>query len=333
MIRKPEQKLITTPTSIKYKFHSDISPDENSTPFFSLVVYKNNYFISKNYDDIVEFYKSFENSEQLIRWMKERPTGISQLHEIEGNKEIIIVIPTSDFEGKYAKSCREEIFLGHHIIFVESGGKEDFYFNIAHNFNVGFKRALEYNPKWVIYSNDDMYKIDNSEKLTNELKKLNHKEIMMVFSREASIYHSAHGFLVRRRVFRNVAFFFVNKYKRFVAYIEKKFNVNYFIFSELNFLGKILYKKIEAIRLGIDFCIISGEYIKSKNGKVMDEVYINHLDDSDLSLQFFQQNFVVAEIDYKIGDFIGSTLGTGPHRMLRSIASEVYFNNKWKLKS
>ena len=60
----------------------------------------------------MEFYKSFENREQLIRWMRERPKGVANIREVEGGKEIIVVIPTADFNGKYARECRENIFKG-----------------------------------------------------------------------------------------------------------------------------------------------------------------------------------------------------------------------------
>ncbi|MEM3860085.1 MAG: hypothetical protein QW478_11905 [Candidatus Micrarchaeaceae archaeon] len=82
--------------------------------------------------------------------MKERPKGRAEIIEVEGDKEIIVVIPTADFNGKYAKECRENIFKGLHIIFVESGFPKDPYFNYAHNCNVGIKKAMEYNPKWIV---------------------------------------------------------------------------------------------------------------------------------------------------------------------------------------
>ena len=129
--------------------------------FFSLIDYRNNFFNSDNLDKIIKFYNGFENRDQLIQWMKERPKGAAYIHEIEGDKDIIVVIPTADFNGKYARECRENIFKGLHIVFVESGGRGDFYFNYAHNCNVGIKKAMEYKPKWVVVSNDDMEMIDS----------------------------------------------------------------------------------------------------------------------------------------------------------------------------
>ena len=90
--------------------------------FFSLVDYRNNYFTSDDPNKIIEFYNGFENRDQLIRWMRERPKGVATIHEVGGDKDIIVVIPTADFSGKYAKECRENIFRGLQIVFVESGG-------------------------------------------------------------------------------------------------------------------------------------------------------------------------------------------------------------------
>jgi len=136
--------------------------------------YRNNYFLSSNPKDIIHFYEGFENREELIDWMKERPKGSCEIMEVEGEKEIIVVIPTADFKGEYAKRCREEIFTGLHIIFVVSG-KGNNYFNYAHNCNVGIKKALEYNPQWIVVSNDDMYKIDDVSKIVKELRQVDGK--------------------------------------------------------------------------------------------------------------------------------------------------------------
>jgi len=97
----------------------------------------------------------------------------------EGKKDIIVIIPTADFEGEYAKRCCEEIFKGLHIIFVVSG-KGNNYFNYAHNCNVGINKAMEYNPKWVVLSNDDVVKIDEISSLIKELDGINSVKTMAV---------------------------------------------------------------------------------------------------------------------------------------------------------
>ena len=126
---------------------------DDETLFFSLVNYRNILLTSNDPKKILEFYNGFDNRDQLIRWMKERPKGSTYIHEVEGDKDIVVVIPTANFNGIYAVNCRENIFKGLHIIFVENGGKDDFYFNYAHSCNVGIKKAMDYNPKWVVVSN------------------------------------------------------------------------------------------------------------------------------------------------------------------------------------
>ena len=170
--------------------------------FFSLVDYRNNYFTSDDPNRIIEFYNGFENRDQLIQWMRERPKGIANIHEVEGDKDIIVVIPTADFNGKYARECRENIFKGLHMVFVESGEVPDCYFNYAHNCNVGIRIAMVYNPKWVVVSNDDMHKIDDISILNNELKKLDPESLSMVYLFEAH-YHSVTSRFSEARLTRN----------------------------------------------------------------------------------------------------------------------------------
>ena len=74
----------------------------------------------------MEFYNGFEYRDQLKQWMKESPKGIATIHEVEGDKDIIVVIPTEDFNGKYAKECRDNKFKGLHMAFVESGERGTF---------------------------------------------------------------------------------------------------------------------------------------------------------------------------------------------------------------
>ncbi len=79
--------------------------------------------------------------------MRRRPKGTCTIREVYGNKYVIVVIPTADFNGKFAKECSENIFKVLRMVFVESDGRDDFYFNYAHNCNPGIRRAMKYNPK------------------------------------------------------------------------------------------------------------------------------------------------------------------------------------------
>lgn len=294
--------------------------------FFSLVDYRNNYLTSDNPHKIFEFYNGFDNREQLIRWMKERPKGVSKIHEVEGDKDIIVVIPTQDFNGKYAIECRESIFKGLHIIFVESG--KDFYFNYAHNCNVGIRKAMEYIPKWIVVSNDDMYKIDDIKKLIDSLKKLPYNERIIVFSCNEGLYHSRSVLVSFRTNRRKIMLYLINKFERKRLILENKFKIKY-ILGTTSGINKFIYKPKLKIRYTGSFSVFSIGLIKKYETAVFDEVYINGAEDIDQSWRFVQANIVERCIKYDIGDHIGSTLGPyNTIRRLRGILNDTYLNFK-----
>ena len=297
---------------------------------YSLVDYRNNYFISDDPVKILEFYNSFEDREQLIQWMRERPKGVANIFEVEGNKDIIVVIPTADFNGKYAKECRENIFKGFHIIFVESGEFPDPYFNYAHNCNMGIKKAMEYRPKWIIVSNDDVNINSSGTILRDELNKVDNRNVDCVFSKPTS-YHSYIDFFssIRVRYFVRLQF---SKDKD-LGLLLKKFQVKYISSSKrqriVDELYQIFYFKrlFRLYQIG-SFGIISPHYLDSVKGTLFDEVFINYYEDFDASLNFARFPERIAFIDYSIDDIIGGTIGNGFLRRLRSIASLVYLNTK-----
>ena len=75
--------------------------------FFSLVDYRNNCFTSEDPNKIIEFYNGFKTRDQLIQWMKERPKGVATINEVEGEKDVIVVIPTADIEKAKSEMCWE----------------------------------------------------------------------------------------------------------------------------------------------------------------------------------------------------------------------------------
>jgi len=293
--------------------------------FFSITDYLNSFFTSNNPEDIIKFYSFFKDRDSLIKWMKERPKGHYDIIEVEGNKDIIVVILTADFYGKFAKACRDDIFKGLHIIFVQSGGLEDYYFNGAHNFNAGIKKAMEYNPKWIILSNDDMYKIDDVEVLKNELSKLDNKKNDIVFLEKGN-YYSIPLFLGKKS-WRYEIYRYIRGKE--LAKLYRKFEIDYFI-AYYNYKFKLVFKKIPNTDF-VNFSaigIFSSNYIK-KFENIFDDTYINDTDDADFSFRLKLENANTAFIKYRIGAFIGSTLGTNIARVLRAVPSRAYFNYKY----
>ena len=303
--------------------------------FFSLVDYRNNYFTSDDPNKIIEFYNGFENRDQLIRWMRERPKGVANIHEVDGNKDIIIVIPTADFNGKFAKECRENIFEGLHIVFVESGGGGDFYFNYAHNVNVGIKKAMQYNPKWIVISNDDMYKIDDVEILRSELVHLSQRNVSSPKSKDREIdavytLHPEYGHSIPFQLtVPNILWKMVTQ-----ALPNSDFVLAQKLLNKFNI--KLKWSKVKSIfhkrgYMFIDFgpfCIFSGRFVAENGGTMFDEVYINGVEDIDVSI-YVKLRASTATTNYRISAWSkehpigGATLGTETPRKI-NVASFIY---------
>jgi len=301
--------------------------------FFSLVDYRNNYFLSSDPKDIIHFYEGFESRDELIEWMKERPKGSCEIKEVEGKKDIIVIIPTADFEGEYAKRCREEIFKGLHIIFVVSG-KGNNYFNYAHNCNVGINKAMEYNPKWVVLSNDDMYRVDDVSRLRESLSSINYLETDVVFVEPSYYYHCYKTKIGNPTLIRTIFYYLYNRHSRKRIELErqnkKKFNIKYYM-TGFNFPYMLFVtEKYRLTNIG-DFIIFSGNSIKKNNFYLYDENYINGTEDLDLSLYLKISNSRVNTIRFKIGSSFGGTIGSrASNRSLRELLNLVYFNLKWE---
>ena len=295
--------------------------------FFSLIDYRNNYFMSSDPNKIVEFYNGFENRDQLINWMTERAKGIANIHEVDGEKNIIVVIPTANFSGKYAIECKENIFKGLHLIFVESGEIPDFYFNYAHNCNIGIRKAMEYNPKWIIVSNDDMKKIDDVTILKRELLSLDSSTFDAVFVRTENKLPKK-GKIARPNFFYK--FTQILRFKYFSKErkeIREKFHIFYLPVPLSTVAYKYLFTGGKTMLVFKDLIILSLNFVKNEDCIVFDETFINDSEDNDLAIRLRNRGKTTS-INYSIKSIGAISLGISVNRLLRSLASEAYLNDK-----
>lgn len=315
--------------------------------FFSLVDYRNNLYSSSNEKHLIEFYRSFRSRNELITWMRERPKGVANIHEIDGEKDIIVVIPTSDRSGEYAKKCSNEIYKGLHIIFVESGGVDEYYFNFAHNVNVGLNRALDYKPKWVIYSNDDMLKVDEINILRNELRNLQNPLMACALASPGEHHTNRTYFMPMGRGIRKVLRLFGGPVTSWLT-IPKEIPEIFRAFSFnawtpgvesgagskaklLSFLFRIRLKSI--LNVG-SFAVFNGSVLKDNPNLRFNEDFVNGFEDYALSLELaMHYDFIITR--FKIGDLSGASLG-GPARSdlmnlrgLRDIANFTLFDESY----
>ena len=284
----------------------------------------NKLFTSKNVEDVIKFYDHFDTAEQLIEWMKNRPSAPMKIYEVEGEKDIVFVIPTANHEGELAKNCANNIFKGQQIIFVESNGP---FFNYARSCNYGLKYALKYNPKWIILSNDDMQEIGD---LKSFVRRLSLQTAEVVSPKPNYKGHFLPSFVVKQTIFLKLLYILSGRIWRLQFF--SKFNVIYRTPSlKRGFLKvlkyKLLYKKIGKIPTNTAFTIFSGDFV-ARNSKVLDETCINA--GEELCLWLDNQNAKFGYMDLQIVDRIGATFGQSTTRSFRDFTGLIYFNYKFK---
>jgi len=275
-------------------------------------------FTSGSLQDIVSIYAE-ATQEDIVRWMKNRKTAEIKIHEIEGDSEVVVVIPTANVKSELARKVAK-IYKGLHIIFVESNGQ---YFNYARSVNYGVKHSLSLLPKWVVISNDDVTFIEDVKKLKDELSTVSTNTELVMAS--ASNYHTYPVVLVKPNEYFIQGMKFIGKMFRLPAAevygevlkyrerlgVEVVTMIKSMVGPMLKFAGEV---KGEFINAG-SFMIV-----KPKE-KIMDETFINSHEDLYLSMT---SRYEI--IDYDVKEMRGASLGFGKIRFARTFVNEIYLN-------
>ncbi len=289
----------------------------------------NSLYVSNDFNDVIKFYNYFANKSSIIDWMKNRPKMKPNLIEYFSNTDdyAIVVIPTINSNGRWA-GIDKKIFKNLHIIFAENKNqKPNKYFNYAFSVNTAIKRALEYNPTWIIISNDDMFKVDSISQLIKELR--NSENYDSLFFPKSETYSD--NVVMAKAEFQNLIrqfFYWRKSYKNIINKFKIKFEI--LNFKEHGFIYKhFIYRQVIKIphHQG-NFIVLNSKFINSidSKGKVFDETFINGHEDTWLSYKYLQNcNFKLS--NFNIGRYIGSSLGNGVTRAFREIANEIYFES------
>ncbi|GAB6946699.1 hypothetical protein JCM16161A_08290 [Vulcanisaeta sp. JCM 16161] len=299
--------------------------------------YLDKLYNSDRIKDLVSFYEKLRDINDALEWVKRRPRAEPRIYEVPGDTEIVVIVPTADHDGIYARNIKE-IFRGLHIIFVESRGP---YFSYSYSCNAGFKYALKkYKPKWFILSNDDMIMEDPPDKIKQELSVINERNIATVFTNPPGIYHSIPSYLIQFKKPYELLYslYISSSCKCKIPNFYQKFHIRYGagVFIKGSLFNKIIssialsniaVKRIKKYLLIGSFGIFSRYFVEKYNGNIFDNNYLVTYQDFDLSINI-AENEKYDFINYKIQDIIGGTLGTGPLRSLKSLIDIITFNYK-----
>ena len=279
-------------------------------------------------EDVYAFYGHFDTASDLLNWVRKRPVGSAEIYEVEGQDEIVVVITTKSRLGNDSQHCANSIYNGLRIIFVESG-EDVSRFNYARNCNIGLKKALRYNPSWIVLSNDDMSKIDDNVVLKQELKKFDPMTVKTLFTNPPGIYHSYVSGIGLSTARREFLLKVSGKIGKMQALVEKRFEIQ-IVPAYSKFPKNTLTRNNLYFYLTSSFSIFSGAYVKGKGGKVFDELFLNMWEDTDISLEFARDPQSYGFVNYRLADKIGTSFGNTKSRLLRSMVSRAYFNLKHK---
>lgn len=282
-------------------------------------------FLSRNPSKVAGFFSHFQNELELFEWVRNRPKGKPDLVEVKGDTRVVVVIPTFDSAGQFARNCRESIFAGQQIIFVDSHGKPDPFFNLAHFLNVGLRRALTYDPKWIVYSNDDMVGQEPIYNLVSRLMGIENDCYDVLFTSPRGSYHSVESNLGQPNSLRS-AYFSLNSARRSVLRFERLFRVTCHA-SRARGMHRFFFHRGYQF---VNFCafgIFSPKVVESAPRGLMDEAFLAGGEDVDLSLRLTRDPTRVGTVPFRISALVGGTSGRGDDRRLRDLLGHAYLSH------
>jgi len=285
------------------------------------------------------FYDTVADADDLIEFSRKRPDSDMSAFNMRGNKEVAVVVPTPSRSGAHAKNVAN-MFKDFNLFFVESSGK---YFNYSKSLNFGVKIALETDPKWVIISNDDVYEVDPIPALRQFLQQADPERLDYILVDPApDYYHSYSFFIVRQRTLVKQILYPLRKRDiraKVLTELSDKFGIKYYKMA-VNPSKKggsleydVIFKKIVSqafYNIG-DFGIFSSNFLNNymKRTQLFDADFINGYEDIDLSLRLQLGGYKLEKASFKIGSYVGMSLGGCEARILKAVFNMAVFNKKW----
>jgi len=276
-------------------------------------------------DDPKEVEKVYTfDREEILTWMKNRPSPEFKVKEIEGKEgEVVVVIPTADSSGAKAREA-SSVFFPLHVILVESKGP---LFNYSKSVNLGIMKAMESSPKWVVVSNDDIHRKDGASKLLDCLSTSTKGMVMA----SPSSYHTYKVSLIEMKPYFLRGMNLIGKvaklppaevYSYLAMRYGKRLGVKTMtvIDSMLGPMKRMAGEVRDSIINAGSFMILNRRVIR---GKVLDETFVNGYEDVYLSMKM-RDDYEV--IDFKVEEDRGASLGFGKLRFYKSFVNEVYLN-------
>ena len=310
----------------------------------SFISYLEYFYNSKDKLDWQNFYRNLRTPKDAIEFSHSRQNpyyAIKIINDV-GYPKLVVVIPTPDVHDRITERTIAH-FGNTCIILVESSGNN---FNFAKSMNIGIQRALQLDPKWILLCNNDVYPVDNIEKLEFSLKKsqpiasvpiLNEpniirpivtnwfepsyieQQLMKIISYPTELLGLS-GSLISNLV--------ASRYKIFSSDTIIRFlETNNTVYNSITYQSSIsgmLKRTIDVLKskgrylvsyMNIQPVGIFAPYILEEFS--FDETFINHGEDSDLSIRLKLNDINISQTNIAFGGLVSASLGRSISRMYR----------------
>lgn len=312
-------------------------------------------YSSGNIKDLNRFYQELAKPEEFIEFSSRRQSAEIKTYKynFENEKCIIVVIPTANIlSDRVSRIIKLFSYLP--IIVVESSGQ---FFNFSKSMNRGIEIALEYEPEWILLSNDDIIPLGTQHNLVSILRNSDECDVAVPYLEMMNGSINDSGVCLRRQtavtellyqsigtiaiemlpnhlkgqVIAHSLNIFDSSIQRYVSiYSSQRQSPStiFFNLSALMRLTRILTRPIICVRNIQPVAAIRSHVLKQKK---FDTIFINGGEDTDLAIWIKLNRFVVRNIDFRLYNNSGSSLGIDVLRVYRnSIPELLYLGYKLK---
>lgn len=225
------------------------------------------------------------------------------------------------------KDIKSTSYFNPSVIIIESSGME---FHFSKNMNKGIKYALEFDPKYIILSNDDVRPLETNWDF-NLTKKLDENKLGYISPTLVNNRGNEVGPMIRLPSYNKVLLFtmFYSIIPRFAfPFIEKINNLSFD--SEKKYRDNLNHMFYEIIN-SQPFSIFDSNLLNEIKG--FDEHFENGCEDFDLSLRVYSRNFPIGlDQNTKFLDLGSATIGNGGFSILsnKTKKAEATQVKNWK---
>jgi hypothetical protein len=283
-------------------------------------------FYQQSFDAVNEFFSSFDSDAGIIEWLRKRKRSNMIISETAGENDVIAVIPGNDSGRTSDYSLNGDLFDGFRKIYSRTAdGKPDF----SRCINQGIKTALKYDPGWIVVSNPNTHILGDNNELRSALKTVdsgNNRILIPTSSRIGSRYIR----IGKRNAISGKLN--INRLERWAMEIEQNLSSRYgdiYIAEPMDLFHRVMYRWTFNVANASSFIVLSGKWLKSLNGRVMDETFTSTYYGVDFSIRHARKprnvNFI--DLQYKVKKGKVSRLSL-PFDHVWDLCNRIYLTHK-----